>query len=915
MNLLPKIRFYLRTFFQRRKLDEQLSEEIRVHVDMATEANVAKGMTPDEARYAALREFGNVAGIQEQAREGRGWVWLEQLFQDGKYAFRALRKTPGFAGVVVLSLGLGIGANTALFSLIDEVLLQSLPVKNPEELVVFRWLSNNAPYEGIVGRPLKDPETGLPMDTVLSVPIFTQLRDQASALSDVFAFAPLATLVIRSENLTVAGRGQLVTGNYFSALGVTAWRGRILTPQDDRADAMPVAVISYRFWQHSLRGDEGVLGTVVKVNQLSATIVGILPPDFIGALQAGQAPDVTLALSSEPLLQLGWSLANRPNVWWLHVMGRLRPGMKAEQARIQLEPSFLGALQAARKQLGKDGGSIEARDMLRLEPGGQGLTDVRQTYRKPLGILMGLAGAVLLLACFNVAGLLLARSTARRREIAVRFSIGATGGRVVRQLLTESVLLAMTGGAFGLLVAWWVRSGLLRLWEVGDSDALVIDHRILGFTFVVSLISGVIFGLLPAWQASRVSLSSVLKGSGPGRPRSRLRDSFTVAQIALSMVLLIGAGLFGATLRNLRGIDAGFDRSNLLLFDANAGEGGYSETQAALLFERIQAQLEALPGVQSAAFANFALLTGEESGTSVRIDSAQLEPGQWYPTGVNSVSREFRRAMGIPLLSGRDLTEHDKRNSPPVAIVNEAFAKAYFTTEGAVGRRITFKGSTAFKTEDRTAEIIGIVGSTRYADLRRNAQPMALIPYDQAALTFGGASFVLRVTGNPDGLVNSIRAVVREVGPAILVNDFRTQEGQVDRLFAQERLFALLSGVFAGLALLLTCIGLYGLLSSEVTARTKEIGIRMAIGAQGYEAVGLIMRSGLGLTLLGCLLGIAGSLAVTRLLEKFLYGVAPADSLTFLATAVILLSVASLACWLPARRAAKVDPVVALRAE
>ncbi|SDS56490.1 ABC transporter permease [Opitutus sp. GAS368] len=911
----------LRSLFTKNKLETEMTEEMRHHVELQTELNGKAGMSPKEARYAALRQFGNVANIQEQTREVRGGVWLEQLAQDFRYAVRSLCKSPGFAAVAVLSLGLGIGANTALFSLVDEVLLRSLPVGKPQELVIFRWLSNNAPFEGLVGRHERDPETGLNSDTVLSYPIFERLRSRASMMSELFAFAPLYGITVTVDHRTKPAAGQLVTGNYFSALGVLAFRGRMLTADDDRAAAAPVAVLSFRYWQQNLGGDEAVLGKVIKVNQVAATIVGVMPRDFIGALQAGEAPDVTLPLNCEPRLRSGvYSFFGRPLIWWLHVMGRLRPGVDITQAEAQLEPVLIAAARDAWNQGGaKQAGKAERRDMprLRLEPGGQGLMDSRRSYARPLAILVGMVGLVLLLACVNVANLLLARAATRRREMAVRLSVGASRGRIIRQLLTESAVLALAGGALGVLIAWWGRAGLLHLWPVGDGGALSLDGRILGFTVGLSLVTGLLFGLAPAWGSTRVDLNSALKGAGGNedrRTRPALRGGLTVAQVGLSMLLLIGAGLFLGTLRNLRSIDAGFDRSGLVLFQASAGPAGYSDTQAAGLFERIRERIQVIPGVEAVAFSNYGLLTGQESSGSIVVDNPRLPAGLYHGATANSVSPEYRRTMGIPLLLGRDLSAVDRGGGRAVVLVNEEFARTYFPGESPLGRRITFPGRASIGSTDLRAEIVGVVGNAHSAELRTKIAPTVFTAFAQ--VSWGGdACFAVRTTIPPEALADAIRAAVREVEPALPAYDLRTQEEQVDRLFAQERLFAVLSSLFGGLALVLTCIGLYGLLAHEVTARTKEIGIRRALGAQLHEILGLVMRRGLGLAVLGCLIGIGGAFALTHLVSPFLFGVVPTDSLTFLAATVVLLVVAGIASWLPARRAAKVDPTIALRAE
>ncbi len=909
----------LRALFRKEKLDAEMAEEMRTHLELQAAENVKRGLSADEARSAARRSFGGVEQIKERARDQRGWLWLDQLLQDMRFAVRSLYKTPGFTAVAVLSLALGIGANTALFSLVDDVLLKSLPVRDPDSLVLFRWLSpNNGLMRSTNGYVIKDPATGLRTSTSLSNFIFDRLRadpGQHAVFGDFFAFASVGRLTLDIDHQAELANGQVVSGGYFAGLGVSPHRGRALGADDDQEDAPPAAMISHRFWQRRFAADPAVIGKTIRANNVAVTIVGITPENFHGTLQLGDVPDMTFPLALEPRLNPAFTARHEPLSWWLHLAGRLKPGVTAAQAQARLEPIFV---QAARDAwIGQQGAQkldrLETRadPLLRLVPGAQGLVENRRTYDQPLLILQCIVGAVLLIACTNVANLLLARAATRAKEIAVRLSIGASRWRLVRQLLTESVVLSLLGGVVGVVFAFLGRDALLALRPIGGTDSLALDWRVLGFTLGVSLLIGLVFGLAPAWRATRVDLNSVMKGTSATVRGSRLplRSVLMVAQVALSVVLLVGAGLFMRTLHNLRQVDPGFNRENLLLFSLDPGLNGYARAQSAALFERVLERVSHLPGVRSAGFSRFPFLSGGRRSSNISVPGRTLPPGVGREVNINFVHPAFFQTMEIPLVLGRNFIASDVENSPRVVVVSQKFADKIFPGENPLGQRFAFGGDPT----SRPLEIVGVVRDAHYADLRSELPLIAYTSFAQEPST--QVTFAVRTAGNPRALGAAIRQTLHDIDPEVPLFNLRAQEEQDTQLVASERLFALLTAFFGGVALLLTCIGLYGLLAHTVATRTREIGIRMALGAQVRAVISLVLGEGLRLVALGVGLGFGVALGVMRFVSKLLYGVSPVDPLSLGGAALLLIAVAAVACWLPARRAAKVDPMVALRAE
>jgi predicted permease len=827
------------------------------------------------------------------------------LLQDLRYGLRMLSKNPGFTTVAVLTLALGIGANTAIFSLIDAVMLRMLPVRNPEQLTLLTWAAKGSPgimpandiIHSLSGNMDQD-KTGRFTSTSFSYPTFEQIHARDDVFSKVFAFADPDPVNFNVNGQADWANAELVSGDYFSGLGIAAVAGRTITEADDKAGAAPVAMVSYGYWERRFGREATVVGKAITVNSVPFTIIGVTPPEFFG-LQPGRSLDVWLPLYTQPQVEPSWTEEGRSKFirnddWWVLIMGRLKPGISEPQARAALEVAFQQSMVAQEEATQKSGllqesskrGSLAgAQDLphLELAPASKGLDNLRQEFSKPLFILMTVVGLVLLIACANVANLLLSRATTRQKEIAVRLAIGAGRRRLIRQLLTESVLLATLGGVTGLALAYWATSLLVAFMSSGrEPVALGVDPdvRVLGFTAAVSVLTGILFGLAPAFHGTRLDLTPALKespGSGPlgafRGARSGLGKALVVAQVAMSLLLLVSAGLFVRTLRNLENLNVGFNRYNILLFGIDPTQNGYKGERLASFYQELQRRLEGLPGVRSASVSEHTLIGGGVSISGISIQGyapkrTGTEPDASGGVYFNGVGPRFFETMGIPLVLGRTIGPEDTFLAPKVAVINETLAQSYFLNANPIGRRVGFGDA---KTSG-DIEIVGVVGDARYADLRRDVPPTVYFPYLQQLKQLGPMHFEVRTAGNPIDMLASVRRVVQSLGKNLPLLEVKTQTEQIDETLFQERLFAKLSSFFGLLALVLACVGLYGIMTFAVTRRTREIGIRMALGASRGEIAEMVLRETILMVGIGIAIGLLAALGASRVIATFLYG-------------------------------------------
>lgn len=891
---------------------------------------------------------------------------MQTLWQDFRYGLRLLAKSPGFTVVAILTLALGIGANTAIFSLIDAVMLRSIPVRDPQTLVVFNWLANKNPdYHdfssyGDCARQPKGDHGGC----AFSVPFSKAVRVQQNVFSGIAAFAGPMELDMSGNGPASIARGEMVSGDFFSTLGVNTILGRPLGPADDLPNAPPAIVLSYSYWQNAFGSARNAVGSTVRINNVPAEIVGVASARFTN-LAPGKTQDFFLPLSAvTQIWPQYWSnrrqILSDPYSVWLVMVGRLKPGVPAGQAQAAASLIFRNEMLHGAKPLSKAADNPRIA-LLSVQ---DGLSGQRGSFSSLLYVMMIAVGAILLIACANIAGLMLARSAARQKEMALRLALGAGRARVIRQLLTESVMLSVAGGVLGILLAVWGVHAITALVASGSDRpfgfVVAPDWRVLAFVTGVTLVAGIVFGLAPAFRGTRVDLSPALKENSSSLPGGgkhagrwlRLGDALVVAQVALSVLVLAGAGLLVRTLRNLHEINPGFDTQSVLLFGINPTLIGYKDAKSAQLFRDLRERFAALPGVKSASYSSDALLSGSLWGTDVHLDGAPKN--QNVTVNVMAVGADFFSTLHIPMIAGRGFTSVDvvsaavtqaaeqttqqaweqaelaaangtagaswsPKPQPPGAqlapipiIVNETFVRKYFRKESPVGKHIGGYQSDDYPPGalDPGYMVIGICGDAKYQDLRSKIDPTMYQPF-----TGGGAHFELRTAVNPTSLISAVRSVVAHADDNLPLFDVRTQTQQIDQILLRERMMAKISSFFALLAMALACIGLYGLLSYEVSRRTREIGIRMALGAERRNVLRLVVGQGIVLAIAGAIVGVGAALAVTRFLSSLLYGVHAYDPATMVAVTILLTLVALAASYIPARRATRVDPMVALRYE
>jgi predicted permease len=865
--------------------DAELEEELRLHLEMAAEHERRRGKSTEDAGRAAVIRFGGIAEGMEAVRDQRGLTWLNDLARDLRYGLRALRRTPLFASVAVLTLALGIGANTAIFSIADAVLFRTLPVSHPRDLVVLR---QRGPAGNI-----------FPFNSAAAA----DLAGSHDVLSGLAAFRPLLNTHVSVNGETELAHLQLVSGNYHAVLGIHAVIGRTLTEQDHE----PVAVISHRYWQRRFAGDPDVLGRVLEMQGRSFTIVGVTPPEFFGT-QPGRYIDVTAPLGAQ-------TMTMPPNARWLYLVGRLAPGVSSEQARAALR---LRWAQLAAAQSPPFGPLVT----LELDSGAQGLNELRREFSLPLQILMAAVGVVLLVACANLAGLLIVRSIARQQEIAVRLSLGAARGRIVRQLLTESALLAVAGGAAGIALAYWVTHLLLAMMSRGRAP-IVLDvapnARTLAFAAAVTSVTAVLFGLLPALDASRTDVQPRLKlsASGSDRTRNTWGRVMVATQIALLVLLLTSAGLFTRTLQKLRSVDAGFRQDQVLVVGVPTGPA-YPEARARALYEELYERFGTLPGVRSVSRSMDTPPDGELSMCGeIAVPGRPAAREDAPPVCRNYVGPHFFETMGIPVLAGRDFELGDDERAPQCVVISESVARRYFRGEDPLGRQIVVGG--AKPRTNVSASIVGVVKDVRYTSLRADAPMMIYRPYRQESGAPANTFLIRSSSVTAEALTPFLRAEIRAAAPALPPPSVVSLEDRVAGVLVEERMLAGLSSAIGALAALLAAIGIYSTAAAAVARRQREIGIRMALGALPGQVARMVVSEAFGIVASGLAMGvpaaIAAALAARAILAGVLFELSPTDPIVLSSSAVAILLIASLAAYVPARRAARIDPVASLKYE
>ncbi len=900
--MLNDFGYRLRALFRRATMETELDEELRAHVEHQADKYVRSGLLPEQALRRARLELGGVEQVKEECRDARGVTMIENTVKDLRYGLRMLGKNPVFTAVAVLTLALGIGANTAIFTLLDAVVLRFLPVEKPEELVLIMRHS---------------PRRGGEATSSFTNPIWEQIRDQQYIFSGAFAWGNERFDLARDGEAHYIN-GLFVSGDFFRTLGVRPAIGRLIDRSDDRRGGSVVAVLSYSFWQDHYGGAESVVGSTIWLRNNSYPIIGVAAPGFNG-LDVGSKFEVALPLSATEIVYGNAERLEHRSFWWLNVMARLKPGITPESAKAHLDllsPRIFSATVPGNWD--PEGQKNYQKYTLSTTPASTGTSGLRQLMEEPLDILMAVVGLVLLVACANLAGLMLARSAARNQELALRRALGASRGRLIRQLLTECLLLSSAGALLGILFARWGAMLLVRFVSTGGNPVfldLSYNWRTLAFTALIAIGTGLLFGVLPAFRATRASLVAGMKGSPSidTQRHIRLRPGRWVvaSQVALSLVVLVVAGLFLRSFVKLVTLDVGFDRTNVLVMRAEARTRGTPQEKQAVTWDEIERRVASVPGVQSVSRTNITPISGSEWNQGLLSDAPNAPTGDSALIWMNSVSPGYFKTMRIALLAGRDFGAQDSATAPQVAIINRTAARRFYPNLNPVGRSFRLLGDDG--KPERPIQIVGLASDSKYSSLKEDTYPCAYLPLAQNP-GFGGPNFMIRTAVDPAAVLSLVRQSVAEVDGSTAL-EFNTLESQVNDSLVQERVLTTLSCFFGALVLLLAAIGLYGVISHSVTQRRTEFGVRMALGAARGSIFRLVLVDVVAILVVGVTAGVVVSFLVVQFLEKFLFGLPARDVFTLAIGAATLSLVAGIAGALPARRATKVDPNVALRYE